>query len=178
VIRNHSLLGNYDRLYQNFVPGAVNATGNQVTLTSYNNATDRTNFFNQTDVTSQVVTGGLRHTVLAGAEFGHQLTDNFRNTGFFNNATTSVLARFENPMIYTPVTYRQNATDADNHLTTNVAALYAQDQAGAAALILSRPARRNMNPEAVTQRLRRRLSSLSSSLIGRPFRECLPISSY
>jgi catecholate siderophore receptor len=32
-----------------------------------------------------------RHTVLAGAEFGHQLTDNFRNTGFFNNTATSIL---------------------------------------------------------------------------------------
>ena len=128
TIRNHSLLGNYDRFYQNFVPGAVNAAGTQVTLTSYNNATDRTNFFNQTDVMSQVSTGRLRHTLLAGAEFGHQLTNNFRNTGFFNNATTSVLAPFENPTIFTPVTYRQNATDADNHLTTNVAAIYAQDQ--------------------------------------------------
>ena len=128
LIRNHSLLGNYDRFYQNFVPGAVNAASSQVTLTSYNNATDRTNFFNQTDVTSQVATGRFRHTLLAGAEFGHQLTDNFRNTGFFNNTATSVLAPFENPTIFTPVTYRQNATDADNHLTTNVAALYAQDQ--------------------------------------------------
>ena len=66
-------------------------------------------------MTSTVSTGRIRHTLLAGAEFGHQLTDNFRNTGFFNNTVTSVLAPFTNPTISTPVTYRQSATDADNH---------------------------------------------------------------
>ena len=33
-----------------------------------------------------------------------------------------------NPTITTPVTFRQSATDADNHLRTNVAAAYVQDQ--------------------------------------------------
>jgi catecholate siderophore receptor len=128
AVRNHTLIGNYDRSYQNFVPGAVTADKSQVALTAYNNATDRTNVFNQTDVTSNVMTGGMRHTLLAGAEFGHQLTDNFRNTGLFNNTATSILVPYDNPTISTPVTFRQNATDADNHLTTNVAAVYAQDQ--------------------------------------------------
>ena len=120
TIRNRTLVGNYDRFYQNFVPGAVTADETQVALTTYNNATDRTNVFNQTDVISSVSTGRLRHTLLAGAEFGRQLTDNFRNTGFFNNTATSILVPFPNPTITTPVTFRQNATDADNHLTTNV----------------------------------------------------------
>ena len=128
VIRNQTLVGNYDRFYQNFVPGAATPDGTQVTLTTYNNATDRTNVFNQTDVTSLVSTGRVRHTLLLGAEVGRQLTDNFRNSGFFNNTATATLAPFSNPTIFTPVTYRQNATDADNHLTTNVAAVYGQDQ--------------------------------------------------
>jgi len=128
LIRNQTLVGNYDRFYQNFVPGAVTADRRQVALTSYNNATARTNVFNQTDLTSTVFTGRIRHTLLAGAEFGHQVTDNFRNTGFFNDTVTSMLVPFENPTISTPVTYRQNATDADNHVTTNVAAVYGQDQ--------------------------------------------------
>jgi catecholate siderophore receptor len=128
VIRNHTSIGGYDRFYQNFVPGAVSADGAQVTLTSYNNETQRTNVFNQTDLTSVVETGRLRHTLLVGAEFGHQLTDNFRQTGYFNDTTTSVLVPFFDPTIATPVTFRQSATDADNHLTTNVAAVYGQDQ--------------------------------------------------
>ena len=97
-------------------------------LTAYNNATDRTNLFNQTDATMTGMTGSWRHTVLAGAEFGHQLTDNFRNTGFFNNTATSILVPYNNPTVFTPVTFRQNATDANNQLSANVAAAYAQDQ--------------------------------------------------
>src|SRR5206468_12174743 len=72
--------------------------------------------------------GPIRHTLLAGAEIGRQLTDNFRNTGYFNNTTTSLLVPYLNPMIPTPVTFRQSATDADNHLRTTVAAAYGQDQ--------------------------------------------------
>jgi catecholate siderophore receptor len=128
TLRNQTLVANYDRGYQNFVPGATTAGKQQVALTAYNNATERTNVFNQTDATAIVATGRIRHTLLAGAEFGHQMTDNFRNTGYFNNATTSVLVPYADPTISTPVTFRQSATDADNHLTTNVAAVYGQDQ--------------------------------------------------
>src|SRR5262245_351328 len=128
LIRNHTLVGAYDRGYQNYVPGAVGANQTLVTLTAYNNATNRTNLFNQTDVVYNVATGRLRHTLLAGAEVGRQVTDNFRNTGFFNNAVTSFLAPYASPTINVPVTYRQSATDANNHVRTNVAATYAQDQ--------------------------------------------------
>jgi catecholate siderophore receptor len=127
-LRNSTLVANYDRGYQNFVPGAVTPDKKQVALTAYNNATDRTNLFNQTDATMTAVTGSWRHTLLAGAEFGHQSTDNFRNTGFFDNATTSILVPYSTPTIFTPVTFRQNATDANNHLIAQVAAAYTQDQ--------------------------------------------------
>ena len=127
-IRNHTLYGDYDRFYQNYVPGVTNATRTLVTLTAYNNATKRKNLFNQTDLTYSLSTGRIRHTLLGGAEFGRQLTDNFRNTGFFNNTTTSIQVPYNNPTISTPVTFRQSATDADNHLTTILAATYAQDQ--------------------------------------------------
>ncbi len=40
TIRNRTMLGNYDRGYQNYVPGAVTADKSQVALTAYNNATD------------------------------------------------------------------------------------------------------------------------------------------
>ena len=53
TLRNHTLVANYDRFYQNFVPGAVTPHSTQVALTSYNNATDRTNVFNQTDASSR-----------------------------------------------------------------------------------------------------------------------------
>jgi catecholate siderophore receptor len=127
-IRNRMLFGDYDRGYQNYVPGAVNAAKTLVALTVYNNSTKRRNLFNQTDLTFYASTGRIRHTVLTGSELGRQFTDNFRNTGFFNNLTTTVQAPLNNPVIDTPVTFRQSASDANNHLKTNLAATYVQDQ--------------------------------------------------
>jgi catecholate siderophore receptor len=127
-IHNRTLVGAYRKFYQNFVPGVVNADQTRVSLSVYNNATSRKNVFNQTDLTFTGKTGSLRHTILAGTEFGWQTSNNFRNTGFFNNTSTSITAPFSNPTISTPVTFRQNATDADNQVRANVAATYAQDQ--------------------------------------------------
>jgi catecholate siderophore receptor len=128
TLRNRTLFGDYDRFYQNFVPGAVTADQARVALSSYNNATRRQNVFNQTDLTYGWATGGLHHTLLAGAEVGRQVTDNFRNTGFFDNRATSLSVPYGDPTIDVPVTFRQSATDADNHLRTNLAAAYVQDQ--------------------------------------------------
>ena len=127
-LHNRTLVGNYDRGYQNYVPGAVSADRSLLTMTAYNNATKRTNVFNQTDATYPVTTGVIKHMLLAGVEFGSQLTDNFRNTGFFNNTSTSIAIPLANSLVTTPVTFRQSATDADNHLRTNVAAVFTQDQ--------------------------------------------------
>ena len=127
-IRNRSRWAAYDKFYANSFPGALNADGSQVTLTAYSNATDRTNLFNQTDVTGSLATGGIRHTLLAGVELGRQETENFRNTGYYNGTATSVTAPFGSPTISTPVTFRQSATDADNRVTASVAGVYLQDQ--------------------------------------------------
>jgi catecholate siderophore receptor len=128
MIRSRVHLGGYDRGYQNFVPGLVMPDKTQVSISAYNNSTRRLNMFDQTDVTYAVSTGRIRHVLLGGTEIGRQLTDNFRNTGFFNNTTTSILVPYANPQIDTPLTFRQSATDADNHLKTNLSAAYAQDQ--------------------------------------------------
>jgi len=127
-IRNRTMFGDYDRFYENYVPGAVTANKTQVSISSYNNATKRRNVFNQTDITFTAKTGSVRHNLLFGAEVGRQLTDNLRHTGFFNNTTTSILAPLSNPTINRPITYRQSATDADNHIKTNLGATYIQDQ--------------------------------------------------
>lgn len=127
-VRNRSRFASYDKTYQNVFPGAVSANGADVAITAYNNATARRNFFNQTDVTYGVITGVVRHTLLAGGEVGRQLTDNVRNTGYFNGTATSISAPVASPTISTPVTFRPSATDADNHVATTVASLYAQDQ--------------------------------------------------
>jgi catecholate siderophore receptor len=128
VLKNRLVVADYSRFYQNFVPGAATADRQSVALTAYNNATDRTNVFNQTDLTLRTETGAIRHTILGGAEIGRQLSDNFRNTGYFGGTATSLSVPFAAPTVSTPVTFRQSATDADNEVHTTVAAAFVQDQ--------------------------------------------------
>jgi catecholate siderophore receptor len=128
TLRNRTMFGAYDRFYQNYVPGAVTADKSFVALSAYNNDTQRQNLFNQTDLIYSLSTGSVKHTLLAGIELGRQNTDNFRNTGFFGGTATSLSVPYSNPTITTAATFRQSATDADNHLKTNVAATYVQDQ--------------------------------------------------
>ena len=125
---NRTLFGVYDRGYQNYVPGTVSADRTLVSLSAYNNATKRENLFNQTDFTYHLSAWGVRHTLLGGAELGRQLTDNFRNTGFFQNSATTISLPYANPLLTVPATFRQSATDANNHLFTGVAASFVQDQ--------------------------------------------------
>jgi catecholate siderophore receptor len=116
----------YDKYYQNVFPGsAVSAAGN-LTLSAYNNANQRGNIFNQTDLTRKFVAGGLEHTLLAGVEFGRQDSTNLRNTGFFGAATGAVV-RASNP-IAIATSFRQSGTDANNNAKGNIAATYVQDQ--------------------------------------------------
>src|SRR5262249_41998203 len=68
TIRNRVHIGDYDRGYQNYVPGTITPDQTQVALTAYNNATKRLNMFNQSDLNYVTFTGGVRHTLLAGAE--------------------------------------------------------------------------------------------------------------
>ncbi|HEV2860504.1 MAG TPA: TonB-dependent siderophore receptor [Pyrinomonadaceae bacterium] len=128
IFHNRTTYGDYDKLYQNYVPGATNAAKTLVALSAYNNATRRKNLFSQTDLTYSASTGRVRHTLVGGFELGRQRTVNFRNTGFFNNTSTSIQVPFDAPTVYTPVTFRQSATDADNRVKTNLAAGYLQDQ--------------------------------------------------
>jgi len=129
TIRNRTVIGNYDRGYQNYVPGAVTDDGTRVALTAYNNATTRLNTFNQTDITRAARTGRVRHMLLFGGEVGRQGNQNLRNTGFFENAAASAIVPLAEPSTALPVTYRQSATDANNRVRTHVDAAYVQDQA-------------------------------------------------
>jgi len=127
-IRNRTMYGDYDRFYQNYVPGTANTAGTLVSISAYNNATRRKNLFSQTDLIYTFETGRLKHRLLGGFELGRQRTTNFRNTGFFSNAATSILVDFDRPTTDVPVTFRQAASDADNRLRLNVGAAYVQNQ--------------------------------------------------
>ena len=130
-LRNRTRFMTYDKFYQNVFPGAVNASATSVNLAGYNNGTDRQNLFNQTDLTTTITRGALRQTLLVGAEFGRQGTDNIRHTGYFGasgSTATSFAVPFGTPMARTPVQFRASATDADNRTVLTTQAVYAQNQ--------------------------------------------------
>ncbi|EIL98796.1 TonB-dependent receptor [Rhodanobacter thiooxydans] len=130
-LRNRTRYADYDKFYQNVFPGAVNAAGTQVSISAYSNATRRRNLFNQTDLTYELLTGAVHHTLLGGLELGRQSTDNFRRTGYFGGTgspATSVRVPVSDPRYTLPVDFRQSATDPSNHGIAKVAALYLQDQ--------------------------------------------------
>jgi len=131
TLRSHTRFGRYNKFYQNVYPGTVNTAGTTVALSAYNNATDRDNLFNQTDVVLPFAAGTVRHQVLTGLELARQTTDNLRLTGYFTSlspTTTTVNAPLATPRISLPLSFRPNATDADNHGVAKTFAVYAQDQ--------------------------------------------------
>ena len=128
TIRNRTRFADYDKSYQNSLPGSVNAAGTHVSLSAYANDTGRRNLFNQTDLLFGAVTGPVRHTLLVGAEIGRQETENFRRTGYYNDNALSFSAPFDAPTVSTPITFRQSASDADNSTDVRVAGVYVQDQ--------------------------------------------------
>ncbi|MDL1867046.1 TonB-dependent siderophore receptor [Betaproteobacteria bacterium PRO4] len=131
TIRNRTRYADYDKFYQNVyangVATAEDATGT-VRLSAYNDTTRRENIFNQTDLLFRLDTWGISHEFMTGVEYGRQVTDNLRNTGFFNNGPTSLNVSVLNPVSFTPLTYRHQAADADNHSVVEAVAVYAQDQ--------------------------------------------------
>ncbi|MDV5825537.1 TonB-dependent receptor [Sphingobium naphthae] len=149
VIRNRTRYAEYDKFYRNVFPGAVNtaaqvnpaglpagtyAPGTIVAIQAYDNATQRQNLFNQTDFNATFTTGAIEHTLLIGAEFGRQETDNLRLEGFFPTATNAqgvqtIFATIGAPRIRRPdVLWRPIASSGDNHSVAKVAAGYIQDQ--------------------------------------------------
>lgn len=143
TLRNSTRVGNYDKLYQNVYPGAVNAAGTHVALLAYNSATERRNLFNQTDLSFDFDTGRLQHTLLTGFEFGRQETENLRINGVFPGVTSSpCVAATAPPRVRTDagcvaigianttasVRFPQTFPGPDNSGVAKVAALYVQDQ--------------------------------------------------
>lgn len=125
----------YDRFYQNFYPNGLSADGTEALIAAYNSSMKRRNLFSQTDLVFDLETGGVGHTLLVGAEFGRQVTDNLRQTGSFaptfcNGALRTDLAcvPLADPIHRGPVTFAPTARDADNRSVARVGALYVQDQ--------------------------------------------------
>ncbi len=128
-IRNFTRAANYDKFYQNvFANGRVSPETGLVRIDAYNNTTNRTNLFNQLDLTGSVNTGPFVHRLLLGSEFGYQDTFNLRRTGFFSAAATSTLVQSAFPITFMPISYVTRAQDAHSNTVARVWSVYAQDQ--------------------------------------------------
>jgi catecholate siderophore receptor len=123
-LRNRTRYADYDKFYQNiYASGAANANGT-LTLGAYNNATQRTNLFNQTDLFYSVNTGSVKHRLVAGIELGRQETDNLRQSGSIANPRVPLA----NPRALGAVPFATSASDGFNHGVATVASVYLQDQ--------------------------------------------------
>jgi catecholate siderophore receptor len=128
TLRNRSLFADYDKVYQNVFPGSVNPAGTEVSISAYNSATYRRNLLNESEVSYRHRIGGIAQTLLGGVAVGRQITDNLRNTGYFNDTATAISAPVSSPTVAVPITFRQSATDADNHSTATSISVYGQSQ--------------------------------------------------
>ncbi|HJV21306.1 MAG TPA: TonB-dependent siderophore receptor [Holophagaceae bacterium] len=127
TLRNAFRVTRYDTLRQNVQPNSVvNPATGTLRISAYAQANVRTNAFNQTELEAKVQLGGMEHLLLAGLEVGHQASDNTRFTGYFGAATTATVAATDPHASVTR--WAAAATDTNNEVTANLAALYLQDQ--------------------------------------------------
>ena len=125
TLRNRTVLGDYDKFYQNIFGTAFNPNTDLVTLDAYNSRNDRTNLFTQTDLVWENRLGGIDQTILFGFEVGRQKSRNRRLSGQF---VSSKLVPVSDPTVDSVVDYVALASDANNRTRATVAAVYVQDQ--------------------------------------------------
>jgi catecholate siderophore receptor len=78
--------GDYDKTYQNFYAAAYNEGTDVVTIDGYVDKTARQNFVISGDLVGEFETGNLGHTVLIGAEYVNQSSDQNRFNTLFSES--------------------------------------------------------------------------------------------
>ena len=124
-LRNRTLLGDYDKFYQNIYPSDLDEATDEVVLGSYNSANDRTNLFSQTDLIWESRLGGIDQTILFGFELGRQKSRNLRQSGTIAGGNRVPLG---DPTVDVDVVFASTASDANNRTKATIAAVYVQDQ--------------------------------------------------
>lgn len=127
-IRNRTRYADYDKFYQNIFPGAVDATETTVSISAYRQFAKRKNLINQTDFNAEFDTGSIKHTLLIGAEFARQKSENIRQEGRFPGNTATIIVPIAQSNLDATLSWTQVSTSGDNQGVTSVAAGYIQDQ--------------------------------------------------
>ncbi|MFN3943427.1 MAG: TonB-dependent receptor [Allosphingosinicella sp.] len=125
TLNSRLLYGDYDKYYSNAYPGGVvtlNPAGQrQLTIASYADGFQRENLFSQNDLVWSFGGGAVRHTLLAGIEYGRQKGGNQR----FNGTSATILLA-DPPQI--PALAISAAPARSTFSDVDVLALYVQDQ--------------------------------------------------
>ncbi len=133
-LSSKALYGDYDKVYQNVFAAGPVRSGNLVAVEAYRDPTIRKNLLVQNDLVSKFVTGGVRHTLLVGADFADQRSRNQRINGFFDSSAVTSSARrrtdvmLGNEIFIPPVTFRAGAGNRSVRSDADVIGLYIQDQ--------------------------------------------------
>ena len=125
TLRNHTLLGDYSKFYQNVYSSGYSAATGLVTLGGYNNRNDRTNVFSQTDLVWDNHLAGIDQTLLVGFEVGREKSRNARMTANFPDGNTTPIT---DPTVDSNVFFAPDEDDSNNRVKATVAAAYIQDQ--------------------------------------------------
>jgi catecholate siderophore receptor len=124
--------GDYDKHYRNAM-AATAVSGGTVGMEAYQSGTKREAFFVQNDLVGEVVTGPVRHTLLAGVDFGSQDTFSDRQQGFFDAAGTiqRVFVPIDETDELPPIFFRDSPVRRATAADTDAVAwgVYVQDQA-------------------------------------------------
>ncbi|MGD9664655.1 MAG: TonB-dependent receptor, partial [Novosphingobium sp.] len=117
----------YNKIYANVVPGGTD--GSTVSLSGYQDGTDRENWIGQANLVWQTDTGGVGHTILAGFEAMQQDTRNFRHNVLFDTTggpATGVSVPLDRRLTIPALSLSPLVRDRNSSLT--VFSGYLQDQ--------------------------------------------------
>jgi catecholate siderophore receptor len=133
LVRHRTLLGDYDKFYNNVFPTSAVASDGTLSIGTYNSTQDRRNLISQTDLVWDANLAGVEQTWLVGFELGRQRTRNTRLTGRFLNAAGVVDASLgrvslTSPTVDRSIEYIRANSDADNRTRASIAAGYIQTQ--------------------------------------------------
>ena len=137
-LRSHLSYNDYDKFYQNIMPGSqvdaagnfvVGANGGDTDAGGYNNDTQRESFFWQTDLSYSFKTGEfVKHNVVAGFEYSQQdqVNQRFVPTVPGGVVPFTETLNINNPTTFTPVAF--NTMTRDRHSDVTNESVFIQDQ--------------------------------------------------
>lgn len=121
----------YDKAYQNLYASeavtVTNGTFPNVELDGYQDTTQRENFIAQANIVGEFNTGSIGHTVLMGAEYASQHSDNARfDNVFAQNNDDQLVIPFTDPLSIPAFSFSSPARDRKSNVY--VFSAYAQNQ--------------------------------------------------